>query len=208
MEVERMTVMTETLKFQPIYLPGDQADKIYLLKKGKVKISRISEEGKLLTLAILGPGDFFGEMALLDSEIPNENYRDEIAEAIEDTYLCMIDKASFEMILQSKPKLNLKVTKLIGFRLRTIENQMENLLFRDSVGRLEFLLVKLAKDFGIPHPEGVLIDIKLSHQDLGNLINSTRQTVSETITRFKQEGKIKVLGKKILLLPGHFDHQL
>ncbi len=194
-DIEKMTVMTETPKRNSIYLPGDQADKIYLIKKGKVRISRISQGGEEFTLAILGSGDFFGELSLLDDQEP----RNEMAEALEDTLLCLISKNDFENILASKPRLNLKVTKLMGWRIRSFENRIENLIFKSTAQRLEILLKELAHEFGVSHAEGILIDLKLSHEELGKLINASRQTVSEVVTTMKKQGKLIPEGRKIVL---------
>ncbi len=198
-EIDRMTVMKEMLKLKPIYMPGDQADTIYLVKRGKVRISRISHEGDDFTLALLGPGDFFGELALLDDEA-----RSDYAEAMEDTLLCLISKNDFETMLATKPKLHLKVTKLIGWRLRTFENRVENLIFKSIPERLQTLFEQLAEEFGVVHPEGTLIDFKLSHEEMGKLVNASRQTISENITRLKHGTKIRIVGKKVLLLPAFY----
>ncbi len=181
-------------KGDAIYFPGDPAKTIYLLIKGRVRITQISDEGKEAILAILAPGDIFGELALLD----DEGVRNEIVEAMEDCLICYIAKSDFEGFLIQKPALNLKVTKFIGLRLRRIENQIYNLIFKDAFSRLESLLERLAEDYGEPHPEGVLITIKLTHQDLGNLINATRPTVSEYLAELKKQGRIQTLGHKIV----------
>ncbi|HEY9688132.1 MAG TPA: Crp/Fnr family transcriptional regulator [Coleofasciculaceae cyanobacterium] len=195
-EMDRITVMKEYKKAQPIYLPGDPANTIYLLKKGKVRITHISDEGKEATLAILAPGDIFGELALLDEG----ETRNEVAEALEDCYICLVNKENFEQMLMMKPGLSLKITKFLGLRLKTIENQVQNLVFKDVPARLEELLGRLAKEFGTAHPEGTLVNIKLTHQEIGNLINASRQTVSECLGDLKQQGKIKTEGHKIVLL--------
>ncbi len=193
--INEVTEMTETEKFKPIYLPHDNSERIYLVKKGKVKINKLLDNGNEITMAILGPGDFFGEMTLVDQEP-----RLETAYTLEDTLLCIIERNNFEELLDEKPKLCRRVTKLMGLKLKTIENRFINLISKDARQRLESLLKELAEEFGKEHSEGTLIDINLSNKDLGSLIDATRQTVSEHINQLKRENKIRYVDKKILLL--------
>ncbi len=200
-EIDRITVMKQVPKYENIYLPGDAANTIYLLKKGKVRIVCYSEDGQEAVLDLLGPGDIFGELALLGDDEP----RNEFAQAIEDSYICMIDRSLFERLLITKPHLNLKITKFMGLRLKTIENKIQNLLFNDAEGRVFSLLQQMAHDFGEPHPEGVLINIRLTNREIGNLVKASRQTVSECIGKLRKSGKIRALNNRWLLLsqPGN-----
>ncbi len=196
-EIASITAHKEFPKSQVIYFPGDSASTIYILISGKARITQLSDEGKEAILAILAPGDIFGEMALLE----DDGEHNEICEALEDCVVCLIKKSDFEGFLMKKPALNLKVTKIIGLRLKRIENQVYNLIFKDTYARLESLLQRLAEEYGEPHPEGTLINIKLTHQDLGNLINATRPTVTEYLAQMKKNGIIKSFGHKIVLCP-------
>ena len=108
-----------------IYLPGDPADTVYFLKQGRVKVSRLSEDGKQMTLLVLEQGTLFGEMAILDPIHHHEN----IAEAMEDVLLCHTPKSHFEDFLGRHPKLSLQIAKLMGSRLKQIENRLEDILF-------------------------------------------------------------------------------
>lgn len=192
--VERMTRMVTAPRYQPIYLQGESSDSLFLLKKGSVRISRLSESGKQVILSILGPGDLFGELALMDAE------RNEIAEAMEETYLCIVRREDFERLMLKNPALALKVTKLMGLRLRQIENRVEDIVFRDSVGRIAQLLLNLDREHGRAHPRGRLIDLRLSQQDIANLTGLTRQTASETLSAWKQDGLVAMEGRFLVLL--------
>jgi CRP/FNR family transcriptional regulator len=191
--VERMTQMVTAPRYQQIYLPGDASDTIYLLKKGTVRLSRISESGKQMILSILGPGDMFGELALMDGE------RNEIAEAMEETYLCLVPKGQFEQLMMKNPTLALKVTKLMGLRLRQIQNRVEDIVFRDAAGRVAQLLLNLEREHGAPHLEGRVIGLKLSQQDMADLTGLTRQTVSETLSDWKAAGWLGSEGRQVVL---------
>jgi CRP-like cAMP-binding protein len=191
----RMTRMESVKKKTAIFLPGDPSRQVYLLKEGRVKISRISEEGRELTLALLGPGEIFGELEALD-DLP----RDTLAEALDDTQLCIIHKELFLEMIRRRPELSFRLTKLIGFRMRRIESRVEDLVFRDVPARLAHLLIDLSKNYGKASPQGICLQIKITHQEIANLIGSIRETVSAALGEFKKEGLITFEGRRIILL--------
>lgn len=192
--LDKITEMSETEKFQPIFLPGDKANNIYIIKTGKVKISKLFEDGKQVTLSILNSGDILGEIALLGEEEQNT-----IAEALENTYLCMIEKKDFENLLMMKPELNLKITKLIGWRLKNVENRIENLIFRDVTSRIIHTLLELAKSYKKETPDGIEINLRLTHEELGQLVAVNRQTVTTKLNEIKQKGLIELKRSRIVL---------
>jgi CRP/FNR family transcriptional regulator, cyclic AMP receptor protein len=185
-DLDKITRMEEVRRRQPVYLPGDTAHTVYLLKEGRVKISRVTEDGKEFTLAILEPGEVFGELEVLEG-----SPRDTVAEALEDISICVIQRKDFEEVLRKNPDLTIRLTKLIGFRLKKIENRIEDLVFRDVPTRLAHLLLSLSKEFGEENKDGVRLGVKMTHQELANLIGSTRETVSATLNDFKRQGLIR-----------------
>ena len=194
-ELASVTRMEMAKKKETIFLPGESSQQVYLLKTGRVKISRISEEGRELTLALLEPGEIFGELEILEGSV-----RDTIAEAMEESQLCVIQKEQFLSLIRKKPELSFRLTKLIGLRLRRIESRVEDLVFRDVPSRLAHLLIQLSEDYGKAMPEGVLLNIKITHQEMANLIGSIRETVSATLGEFKKEGLIAFDSRKIIIL--------
>lgn len=194
-ELARTARMESVKKKNAIFLPGDPSLQVYLLKEGRVKISRVSEEGREVTLALLEPGEIFGELEALD-----DSPRDTLAEALDDTQLCVIQKERFVALIRRKPELSFRLTKLIGFQMRRIQSRVEDLVFRDVPARLAHLLIQLSKDYGKGMPEGVSLQIKLTHQEMANLIGSIRETVSTVLGEWKKEGLIAVEGRRIILL--------
>jgi CRP-like cAMP-binding protein len=192
--LDRVTTMSSVKKKEFIYLPGDPSYQVYLLKSGRIKIARITEKGKEITLALLKPGDIFGELEALE-----ETPRDTLAEALADADLCLIRREDFLRMLKARPDLSLRLTKLIGFRLRSIESRIEDLVFRDVPARLAHVLLEMAKEFGKQEGDGVRIGARLTHQDLANLIGSTRETVSATLGDFKRQGLLHLDGRSILI---------
>jgi len=171
-----------------IFLPGDRGDKVYYLKEGLVRLARLSPGGKEITLAILEPGEVFGEMSFLDG-LPRETF----AEAMDRTLVCISRRKDFEKFVSSKPELGLRVTKKMGERVRDLEHQIEDLVFRDVPGRLASLILRLADKHGTePHPKGQLIDLRLTHQEIANLIGATRESASINVSRLKQRGVVEM----------------
>lgn len=194
-ELARVTRMELAKKKETIFLPGESSQQVYLLKTGRVKISRISEEGRELTLVLLEPGEIFGELEILEGSV-----RDTIAEAMEESQLCVIQKEQFLSLIRKRPELSFRLTKLIGLRLRRIESRVEDLVFRDVPSRLAHLLIQLSEEYGNPAQDGILLSIKITHQEMANLIGSIRETVSATLGEFKKEGLITFEGRKIIIL--------
>ena len=183
--LNRVTRMEDIKRRQLIYLPGDAPDTVYLLKAGRVKISRVNDEGKELILAIMDPGEVFGELEVLDS-----SPRDTIAEALEDISVCVMRREDFVEVLKKNPDLTYRLTKLIGFKLKKIENRIEDLVFSDVPVRLAHLLMNLSNEFGQQEDGGIRLNVRITHQELANLIGSTRETVSATLSDFKRRGFI------------------
>jgi CRP/FNR family cyclic AMP-dependent transcriptional regulator len=193
--VEERTVMREIRRKEVLYLPGEPGDRIYLLKRGVVKISALPEDGHEVILALLRKGEVFGEEAVLD-----DSPRDHMAEAYDDALICIITRQDFLEMLRTFPDLGFRVTKLIGFRLRTFRNRVEGLLFKGASARLAQTLLDLARDHGVRDDRGILLPLRLSQTDLANLIGVTRESVNLTLADFRKRGLVEQEGRTLRLL--------
>ncbi|MBI5038863.1 MAG: Crp/Fnr family transcriptional regulator [Nitrospirae bacterium] len=192
--MEAMTRMEFVRKRQIVYIPGDPGNSVYILKKGRIKISRLMEDGRELTLAILEPGEIFGEIDALEN-----TSRDTMAAAMDDSNICVMRKEDFEKFLRMKPDIPIKLTKLIGLRLKRIENRIENLLYKDVPSRLARILLDLVDEAHYDDNMEVCLIARLTHQELANLIASTRETVSLTLGEFRDKGLIEFNRKEIVI---------
>jgi len=192
--VEERTVMREIRRKEVLYLPGDAGDRIYLLKRGIVKIAALTDDGKEIILALLRQGEVFGEEAVIE-DAP----RDHMAEAYEDALLCVVTRQDFLGILRAHPEMAFKVTKLVGFRLKTLRNRVEGLLFKGAPARLAQTLLDLARDHGVKDADGVLLPLRLSQQDLANLIGVTRESVNLALADFRHRGLVEMEGRSLRL---------
>lgn len=197
---EAMTRLAETVQIaeirrrQVIYLPGDPGKTVYFVNGGRVKISKVTRDGKELTLAYRGPGELFGEVALVEG-----GPREEMAEAMENALLTEMERGDFERLIQTQPLLGLRLARLLTQRRRDIENKIENLVFKDVNSKLAELLIRLATEFGVDDARGTLVALKITHQEMANLIGSTRETVSLTLSQFKRKGLIRTDGRKVII---------
>lgn len=195
LSVEQRTVMREVRRREVLYLPGDAGDRVFLLKRGVVKISGLSDEGREVILALLHKGEIFGEEAVLE-DAP----RDHMAEAHDDALVCILSKRDFMEILRPHPEMVFKVTKLIGFRLQTFRSRVERLLFKGAPARLAQTLLELAEAHGVRDARGVVLPLRLSQRDLANLIGVTRESVNLTLGDFRKQGLVEVDGRTLRIL--------
>lgn len=167
---------------------------IYFLKDGKLKLSRLSAGGKEMIISLLHPGEIFGEMAIFN-ELSNHDY----AVAIEDCIVCSIESNTFKQLMETNPKLNLEVTKLIGLRLKKFSKRIEELFFLDAKQRVISFLLNFAEDFG--ETVGVEIFVKpfLTHQNIAELTACSRQTVNSILTDLRDKNIIYFDRKKLII---------
>jgi CRP-like cAMP-binding protein len=181
-----MTRMFGAARGTRIYLPGDQSDRIYLVKSGVIKIARQTADSREIVLAYLRAGDIFGELALVD-----DSPRDHVAEASEDAVLCEIARDALLRLMTDTPQVSLHITKLIGLRLRRLEARVEELLGKSAQARLAQTLVQLAGEHGILDADGILIPLRLSQSELGRLVGLRRETVNTILQEWRGRGLVE-----------------
>ena len=184
--------MVECLRGQPFYLSRDVSDKIYLVKKGLVRLGMVNADGNEITLDVLGPGEIFGELAVTD-----EKRRSHFAEATEDSLVCIFSRTQFHKFLTEHPELTFNIMKLIGFRLREVETRLQDLTFKSVSERLRTTLVRLAERHGIKETDGIRLTI--TQKDIAYLVGATREAVAEEIARFKRAGLLQTAYRSLLI---------
>ncbi|MBI5136056.1 MAG: Crp/Fnr family transcriptional regulator [Nitrospirae bacterium] len=190
-----ITRMASVARHECIYGAGEPGEHVYLLKAGRIKISRLLPDGRELTLAILGPGEIFGEVAAM-----NAGTHESHAFAMDNAAICIIRGEDFAAMMAARPALSIRLTKLIGLRLRRFENRIERLLFKDVSARLADLLLELADQMGRPAGNDIELRPGLSHQEMASLIASTRETVSLTMGAFRSQGVVSFDRRSIRIL--------
>jgi len=170
------------------YAPEDSGEALFILKKGKVQLYRISPDGRKLVTNTLASGTIFGEMTLI-----GQGMYDSFAEAIEDCSVCKMDREDVERLLMGNPSVALRILEVIGGRLLEVEARLEDIAFKTVAGRLASLLLRLMDD------EGTTIR-GLTHQNLADDIGTHRETTTQTLTKFRAMGLVDTGRKRIEIL--------
>ena len=188
-EIDRSTTMTTCEQGRIFYAPDEMGEVLFLLKKGRVQLYRLSPEGKKLVVAIMEPGSIFGEMSIVGQGMHNT-----FAESIEDCTLCVMSRVDVERILMEKPSVALRFMEAMAHRLQETESQLEDLAFKGIPSRLAALLLKLSEKDDQTLVKG------FSHQDLAEMLGTYRETTTQILNDFKSKGWIAIGRKKIEIL--------
>lgn len=178
-----------------IVLAEDEGDTLFIIVRGQVKVSIISEDGREVILAILGAGEFFGEMSLLDGKP-----RSATVIAIEDTELLTLRRQDFLRLLERVPELAVKVLAALTSRLRKADRKIESLALMDVSGRIASALLQVSEEMGVRTPRGIVIRNRPTHQELANMAGTTRETVSRVLKRLEHQGYVATSGKELVVL--------
>lgn len=193
--LERHALIRRFARNAPIYLPTDAADGAFLLAAGRVRICSSTPNGKQQILALIDPGELFGELAVLD---PGQ--RQEQAEAAVDSTVVWLAGDVLRELMESSPHLTLGITKLIGLRRQRIERRLRNLLFRSNFERLGHLLLELVEQYGRDVDGQIRLDVRLSHQELSAIIGVTRETVTGVLGEMQKAGLVQLGRQSIVIL--------
>jgi len=177
-----------------LFFEGDIGNDMYIIKSGFVKIYQL-EEDKEITLALFRDGDFFGEMALIQQGFT----RSATAETIEPTVMYAISRIEFQRFLENSPKLILKLLEFTVQRLRNANEQIHDLTFLDVRSRIVKNIHRLSEDYGKPVPGGLLVDLKLTHQQIANMVGTVRESVTKVLQELQDRGIISIENKRIII---------
>ncbi len=164
---------------------GDPGTGMVVVLAGRVRVGVTSEDGREVTLGILGPGDVLGEMALLDGEDRSAD-----ATALEDCSVLLLERGRFLRLLREQPDLSLRLLVVMTERLRRADAVIEDIALMSLEGRLARLLTRLAADYGKPVPSGTRIELKLSQKDLSALVGGSREKVNRQLRLWEQDGTL------------------
>lgn len=168
-----------------VFEPDDRSRTVYLVKRGQIRIARLTPDGKEVTVAMLGAGDLFGEETLF-----GETPRTTVAVCMEETLLCAARAEDMFGLLSRDPQLALNVAQILSERLGDASAAMEDLAYARVPDRIVNLFARLADEHGVPDPRGARVELRLTHADIASLIGSTRETVSLEIAALVRAGRL------------------
>ena len=178
-----------------IFTPGDPDDQLYFLLKGTVRLYKIYGDYKEATTALLRDGGVFGKLSLVEGR-----WQDVFAEAVTDVRVASVQKSTLTGVIKRDPEFAMKLFSSFSERLRQSDEVIESLLHREVSTRLATLLLNLSDRFGEDDGTGTMLDVRLTHQDLANMIASTREAVSKVMSELQREGYIEVQNRKIVIV--------
>lgn len=177
-----------------VFFENESGDSLFMILSGRVKVTILGDDGREIILTVLGPGDFFGEMSLLDNEP-----RSATAIVTEETELVSLQRADFESVLADNKEIALGLIRVLTQRLRRADQQIETLALLDVYGRVARLIVDLAREEGRRLKDGRVAFRRVTHQEIANRIGTTRETVTRILKDLERAGRIKVEGKEIVV---------
>jgi CRP/FNR family transcriptional regulator/CRP/FNR family cyclic AMP-dependent transcriptional regulator len=181
-----------------VFHQNDSGGGLYLILSGSVKISRTGRDGRDVTVALLHEGNFFGEMSLLDGQP-----RSASATAIHSTRLLVLDREHFQRYVLAQARIAAKLLRELSKRLRAADQTIENLALGSVQDRLVCLIGHLGRR--IPLKDGIgVIERAPTHQELAEMVGSSRETVTRALAAMDKEGLIAMDRKRITLLPAFF----
>ncbi|MDO5516069.1 MAG: Crp/Fnr family transcriptional regulator [Clostridium sp.] len=180
-----------------IFSEGNDANTLYFINEGKIKLYKYNKDGKEQIFHILSNGDFFGELDLIKSSKYKFN-----AKAMDNAKICTLKKTEVKNIIMSNPEIAIKLLESVGERLSAIENLAQNLSTNDVDARIAYLLLNLMDKYCEKSEDGKkIIKLPLSREDMANYIGVTRETISRKLKKLEEEELISIMGtKKILIL--------
>jgi len=176
-----------------IFEEGTLGDYMYLIQDGQVKVTKMSEDGREKILEIFGAGDFFGEMSLLD--------REPRSASIKTTQACVLlalSRQDFLGLLRNSPEVCMQVVHELSRRVREADEQIRALLFERVEGRTRQILRRMAREEAPGHPDRRATDA-ITHQQLADLVGTSRETITRVIKELKHEGWLQQSGKQYLV---------
>ena len=182
-------------KNQVIFQEEETGNYMYIVLSGKIKVTKSDGSGRESLLAIHQPGDYFGEMSLLDGRTSPAT-----VSAMEDCKIVTINRQDFTSYLMTNQKVMHQMIRVLCARLRQAWLQIHGLSHNSAEARIRTEILQLSSRHGLPDAKGVLINLKITHQELAEMAGTSRETVSRTIASLRRKGILKVDQRRLILL--------
>lgn len=177
-----------------IFQKDDPGEALFIVESGSVRIHVTGAQGTDLTLAVMNANDFFGDMSLLDGKP-----RSASASALTDSTLIVLERDHFTELVRKRPDAALAVLARVTHRLRGSDQMASDLAFLDAAGRLARRLLEIADQNGVARDDGVLLNVRITQEELANMIGVTRESVNRNLSEFRRLELIRNEGRKIVI---------
>ncbi|MCB0834576.1 MAG: Crp/Fnr family transcriptional regulator [Bacteroidetes bacterium] len=178
-----------------ILIEEEEGHTMFIVMSGLVKISRISDEGKEVILAVMGEGDFFGELSLLDGHARSANVT-----VLQEADMLLIHRDDFLSLLREFPQIAIELLKVLAWRLRKSDTQIKSLSLKNAMGKVAGTIFRLAEDIGVQTDNSVVIPSLPTQQDLANMAGTSRETISRILQRLVAQKYVHKEGGRLTIL--------
>jgi len=168
-----------------LYWEGDPTDKLFYIKRGRVKVTKATDDGKQLIMYMFQTGDLFGELETFHTSTHNFN-----AETVEDSLIGIIQQKDLEVLLWQHGDFAIEFIKWMSQLQRITQNKFRDLMMFGKPGALCSMLIRLSNTYGKPFGDGVLITTRLTNNELAEMIGATRESVNRMLSEFRKLGVI------------------
>ncbi|MFQ6096349.1 MAG: Crp/Fnr family transcriptional regulator [Armatimonadota bacterium] len=197
-DISEHSTLVRMKKRQTVYSPESADEAAYLLLDGKVKLFHMSDEGREIIVEILQAGDVFGEVQPMDA--PPETW----AETLDACRIALLPQDYFSDLLRAHPEVALRLVEEMSLRLQHRASQIEDLALRSVSARVANTLLKLGEAHGTMSRNGITIDLRLTHQDIANMVAASRETVTTVLVDMREHGVIEIERKYVRIAnPAH-----
>ena len=194
-QIAKIGIRKEFKKDSVVLFEHETGSALFVIVEGKVKISRVSDDGREVILTILNESDFFGEMAIIDGLSRSANVT-----AMEDSELFIIQRNDFIALLQSHPEISISLLKELTARMRAADLKIKSLSLKDAEGKVATVILQLADDIGKIKNGTVEIEKLPLQHDLANMAGTSRETISRTLHSLVKKELIELKGSKLKIL--------
>ncbi|HSR16511.1 MAG TPA: Crp/Fnr family transcriptional regulator [Ignavibacteriaceae bacterium] len=194
-KISKLGIQKSFKKDSVILFEHETGSALFVIISGKVKVSRVSDDGKEVILTILGDSDFFGEMAILDGLARSANVT-----AMEDSELFIIQRSDFLDLLQNHPEISITLLQELTQRLRAADMKIKSLSLKDAEGKVATVILQLADDVGKIKQGTVEIEKLPFQHDLANMAGTSRETISRTLHSFAKKGLVELDGSRLRII--------
>lgn len=192
--LSREALRKRLVRGEVLFRQGDPADEMFLIKGGRIKLSKVLEDGSELTLDIRKAGDFVGEtMFSEEGDYPVSAY------CLEETLTCGFSRRQFEKLVLQHPNVGLQIIKNLSARIAWLTSRVGSLAVTNIEDRLYRVLASVAREHGIADDRGVVIQFPLTHEDLGFLTGAHRVSITRAMKALKGAGKILLEDRQLIL---------
>jgi len=193
-ELDPYLMLESVKKKKEIFNEGDQPEWFYIVSKGKIKITKLSQEGKEIILELISPTDIFGGVAVLRNFPYPAN-----AVAMEDSEILKISRKNLMRLVDRFPNLMYCIALQLGDRMKSSYDSLKNIALERVEARIAALLLKLANKAGQKTKEGLIIDMRLTKQDVADMVGTTVETSIRTFSKFKKQGLLSDANGRIII---------